>query len=241
MFRQVDRVFACLLLVGLAGCASPPEIPFDHVANPGVKVIGVLQPAMSPEPAILLASDVGQSFGLVGFVVDAAMQANREKKFSGLLAAQGVRPDANFLADVHAALAAHGYTVSDVAEARSSNDLLKTYPKGEEGVDAYLDIAVVNYGYVAAGIGDSTPYRPFVSARCRLVRASDGAVLMEDTILYNPVFNAGGFQPKAVTISPDPAYVFTDFDSLTADPTIAVKGMNGALSNAANSIGTLVQ
>jgi len=241
MFRHIRHASACLALAALTACATEREIPFDHAANSGIKTIGVLQPSMSPTPTILLASDIGQSLGLVGLLVDASMQANRDKQFGELMSAQGVKPDANFLADVHAALAAHGYSVTDVPEARPSADLLKTYPKGgTDGVDAYLDIAIVNYGYVAAGIGDSTPYRPFVGAHCRLVRASDGAVLMQDVVVYNPVVTAGP-QPRAVTISPDPAYTFKDFDTLTADPANAMKGMNVALGDAATSIGTLVQ
>ena len=238
MNQFANRIFACLLVAGLAACASPPEIPFDHVSNAGIKNIGVIQPAISPTPVILLASDVGQSFGLIGGLIDLSMQSNRDTKFAALLSAQGVKPDAVFLQDLHEALAAHGYNVVDVSEARSGNDLLKLYPKaGQSGIDAYLDLAVFNYGYVAAGIGDSTPYRPFLSARCRLVRASDSAVLMEDTIAYNPV----GPIDKAVTISPDPNFSFKDFDTLTADPGVAVKGLSTALAASANSIGTLVQ
>jgi hypothetical protein len=241
MFRHIPHAFACLALVALTACATEPEIPFDHAAYPGIKTIGVLQPAMSPSPTIWLASDVGQSFGLIGALVDASMQANRDKRFSELMNAQGVKPDAIFLADIHTTLTAHGYSVTDVPEARPSMDLLKTYPKGgADGVDAYLDIAIVNYGYVAAGIGDSTPYRPFVGAHCRLVRASDGAVLMQDMVVYNPVVTAGP-QQRAVTISPDPAYTFKDFDTLTGDPPNAMKGMNVGLGDTANSIGTLVQ
>ena len=75
------------------------------------------------------------------------------------------------------------------------------------------------------------------SARCRLVRAGDSAVLMEDTIAYNPV----GPVQKAVTLSPDPNFSFEDFDALTADPGVAVNGLNAALTASANSIGALVQ
>jgi hypothetical protein len=237
MFRTAQRLLACLFVIGLAACASPPEIPFDHASNPGIKNIGVLQPAMSAKPTMWLASDVGQSFGLIGALVDASLQESRDKKFMSLLLAQGVRPDTNFLDDVRTALTSHGYTVTSIPQVRTNMDLLKTYPTGQFNVDAYLDIAVVNYGYVAAGIGDSTPYRPFLGARCRLVRASDGAVLMEDTIIYNPI----GPTAKIVTIAPDPAYAFKDFDTLTGDPDNAVKGLNAALSASATSIGNLVQ
>jgi len=238
MIHVVQRAIACLFLAGLAACAGAPEIPFDRSSNAGIKNIAVIRPAMSPTPIILLASDIGQSFGLIGGLIDLSMQSNRDTKFAALLSAQGVKPDAVFLQDVHTTLSAHGYNVVDMPQARSGNDLLKVYPKGgQPGVDAYLDLAVFSYGYVAAGIGDSTPYRPFLTASCRLVRASDSAVLMEDTIAYNPV----GPVQKAVTLSPDPNFSFKDFDTLTADPGVAVQGLNTALTASANSIGTLVQ
>lgn len=237
MSKFSSRLFACLIVTGLAGCATVPEIPFDHASNPNIKTIGLLEPSMSPTGVVWLASDIGQSMGLIGALVDAGMQANRDSKFESLLAAQGVKPQDVFVQDVHAALAAHGYTVTDIHEPRPSSDLLKTYPKGGDGTDAYLDIVVYNYGYVASGIGNSTPYRPFFAARCRLVRASDGAVLMQDAVVYNPV----GPASKVVTISPDPAYQFTDFDALMADAPATVKGLNAAFAASANAVGTLVQ
>jgi len=238
MRRTVQRLLACLSLASLAACASPPEIPFDHASNPSIKSIGVLQPAMSPGATVWLASDVGQSFGLIGALVDAGMQANRDKKFAALLAEQGVRPDDVFLSDIGTALTTHGYSVTRIPQSRSTMDLLKTYPSpGVYAADAYLDLAVVNYGYVAAGIGDSTPYRPFVAMRCRLVRASDAAVLMEDTVVYNPV----GPAEKAVNIAPDPTFAFKDFDTLTGDPVNAARGLNAALASTATAVGTLVQ
>ncbi|HXC54016.1 MAG TPA: hypothetical protein VNU97_01855 [Rhizomicrobium sp.] len=236
MIKSAWRALACLMLAGLAACGTLPEIPFDHVANPGIKKIGLLQPQMDSTPNVILASDVGQSFGLIGALVDASMLANRNKSFAALLAAQGVKPDAVFLDDVKAALGAHGYAVSDTPTTRSGSGLLKDYPKGGD-VDAYLDVAVFNYGYIAAGIAKSNPYRPFVNVRCRLVRASDSAVLMEDSIIYNPI----GAPQKTVTLSPDPAYAFADFDTLTADPALAVKGLDAALTGTATAIGTLVQ
>jgi hypothetical protein len=241
MFRHIHRALACLMLAGLAACVSAPSIPFDHAANPGIKNIGLIQPYMSPSANVILASDIGQSFGLIGALVDAGMMANRNSKFAALLAQQGVNPPANFSGDLKAALSAHGYTVTDVPMTRDRADLLKTYPPaGANPVDAYLDVSVYNYGYIASGIGDASPYRPFVGLRCRLVRASDGAVLMEDGVAYNPVTFAGA-TTKAVTLSPDPAYVFVDFDTLTGKPEGAVKGLNAALVSSADAIGTLVQ
>ncbi len=242
MFKSAYRALAGLMLVGLAACASAPEIPFDHAANPNIKTIGIIQPYMDKRADVILASDIGQSFGLIGALVDASMKANRDSKFAGLLQAQGVDATAIFLADLKRAVTSHGYAAVDVSATRPKSDLLKTYPPaGTDAVDAYLDVVVFNYGYVASGIGDSSPYRPFVNLRCRLVRAGDGATLMEDTVIYNPVFLARMGSPKAVTIAPDPAFVFVDFDTLMSKPEGVVSGLNAGLANSADAIGTLVQ
>ncbi|MGH8288023.1 MAG: hypothetical protein ACREV7_03220 [Steroidobacteraceae bacterium] len=105
-------------------------------------------------------------------------------------------------------------------------------------MDAYLDIAFTGsgYGYVAAGMGKATPFRPFVYVQCRLVRASDGATLMEDTVFDNAI-NA----PKnVVTVSANPAYEFTNFDSLDADPEQAVAGIDDAFQETAATVGNLL-
>jgi len=168
--------------------------------------------------------------------------ATRNSEFEAILNARNDDPKADFVADLKASLEGHGYAVTDIAIPRPDAKLLKAYPGAADGAaDAYLDVAVVSYGYVAAGISDSSPYRPFVSAKCRLVRARDGAVLMEDTILYNPVALNGISPDKAVTISPDPAYAYPDFDSLLASPDNSVKGLDASLKSTADSVGTLVQ
>ncbi len=240
MFRVATRAFACLILAALAACTTV-EIPFDHAANPNIKTIGVIAPGMPARAQIVLASDVGQSFGLIGALVDAAMLETRNSKFDALLTGKKFDARSAFVADVKSALAAHGYAAIDVSLTRSSeSDLLKAYPKpGADNVDAYLDLALVGntYGFVAAGIADSTPYRPFAYMKCRLVRASDGATLMEDVIAYNPIGNPS----RIVTIAPDPAYSFADFDALIADPDRAVKGLEAALHSSSDAVGTLVQ
>jgi len=240
--RIVLRLLACLMLAGMSACASD-EIPFDHSANSGIKTIGILTPAMPDTPQIVLASDVGQSFGLVGALVDAGMKENRDTDFEKALKGTAFNSATRYLAALHAAIAARGYAAVDIPAFRPKAGFLKDYPPAAQyaqfKVDAYLDVALVGYeyGYIAAGIGSSTPYRPFAYARCRLVRASDGAVLMDDTVVYNPI----GTPAKMVTIAPDPAYAFTDFDTLVGDPDKAAKGLDVSLTASADAIGALVQ
>jgi hypothetical protein len=241
MNRNFVRFLAVLPLAALAACASNIEIPFDHSANTNIKTIGILTPHMDSRPQMVLASDIGQSFGLIGALVDVSMAEARNNKFEAILTASGDHPTADLLTDLKGTLEAHGYKTLDVAADRPDVALLKSYPKpGDNAVDAYLDVSIVSYGYVAAGIANSNPYRPFVSAKVRLVRASDSAVLMEDTVLYNPVSRNGITPEKAVTISPDTSFAYPDFDTLTASPN-AVKGIDTSLKSTADAIGTLVQ
>lgn len=226
--------FVCLL----SGCAGQPEVPFDHSANTGLKTIAVLTPSYPSGPGVVLASSVGQSFGLIGALVDSGMQANRESKFSGLLAARSFSVQDSFMQDIGQALQAQGYTVVMQPVTREKADFLEQYPPAATAkADVYLDMVVTGYGYIAAGIAASTPYRPAFSVRCKLIRAKDSAVLMEDTIAYNPV----GPAKNTVTIAPDAEYLFKDFDTLMADPGKAVKGLQVAMQKSSESIGSLLR
>jgi len=123
-------------------------------------------------------------------------------------------------------LQSEGYTVTIVPVKRDSFDFLAHYPTDAESkVDAYLDLVTTAYGYAAAGVRASTPYRPAFVVRAKLVRASDASVLMQDLVIYNPI-NA---TKKAITIAPDASYQFKDFDALVADPENAAKGLRVAI------------
>lgn len=236
--RAAAIIAACLML---AGCATQPVIPFDKSMAGDIKTVGIVTPAMPEKPSVWLASTIGQSFGLIGALVDAGMEASREKDFWTEIDGAHNPPKATFLTAMTEALQAQGYTVKTIDVKDRKSDFLKSYPPAQDTqVDAYLDVRVFNYGYVAAGIGDSTPYRPFAYVDCKMIRASDNAVLMQDDVFYNPI-TQGPVRPSGngVTISPNPDYVFVDFDALKADPPNATKGMNDALQQAAAAVANL--
>jgi hypothetical protein len=233
---RVAAVMAVALT--LAACAGT-EIPYDRSAA-SIKTIGVLTPDIPQKPTVRLASDVGQSFGLVGGLVDAAMESNRNDKLWAVLLTRNFAVSSTLSDDLVASVKTHGYDAKYVPVTRGKSGFLKTYPPATEtGVDAYLDVSAVGigYGYVAAGIGSSQPYRPFVWLDCKLVRASDAAVLMQDRVMYNPI----GQGSKEVTVSPDPSYQFTDFDGLLASREQAVKGIEVSLKQTADQVGSLVR
>ncbi len=224
--------FAAVLAVG--GCAAP-EIPFDRTSSPDIKTIGVITPAFPSGPTVALASSVGQSFGLIGALIDAGMQGNRETQFGQVIVGHNFAALDTFVATLGGELQKQGYSVTTVSLKHDKPDFLGHYPPPDESsgtrVDAYLDIVVIGYGYVAAGIGSSTPYRPEMALRVRLVRAKDASVLMQDMVIYNPI----GSPSKIVTIAPDPKYEFTDFDALMGSPDRAVEGVRTAIEESART------
>jgi hypothetical protein len=229
---------AAVLVSGLVlrAWAAQPEIPYDRSQAGNIKTIGVLTLPMPSEPTIWLASDSHQMFGLVGALVE---QNHRDAAFWNAMRSIGGEeafPAPALLAALSSALGAAGFAVKQVPVARPDGKFLRTYPKADGGVDAFLDIAFEGYGYGYVAAGRGTPFRPYVYLRCRLVRASDGATLMQDAVLYNPI-NAPN---DAVVLSPNPSYEFTNFESLDGDPRKAVAGMDDAVENAASTIGGLL-
>lgn len=232
----------CVLFL-VAGCATTkPAVPFDRSTASSIKVIGLLTPDLPSEPSAVLASSVGQSFGLIGALVDAGMKDGRDGSLRDILAAQQFAAEKAFTDDLTASLKARGYEVKLIPVSRSDKgQLLKAYPtQNENQVDAYLDVVSVNYGYVAAGVAGDTPYRPFLYTDCKLVKANDGSVLMEDSVNYNPMMAAGA-DSAHVTISPDPAYAFEKFSELEADPAKATKGVSIAFTQTTDAIGQLLR
>lgn len=238
-FARLGAAFAALLL--LAGCNTTPAIPFDSGSSGQIKTIGILTPDMPSGPSAILASSVGQSFGLIGALVDAGMQSARESDLKNILRQGEFHAHDKLMTGVVAALEAQGYEVKKVAATRTERgEFLKSYPASNtENVDAYLDIVMRGYGYIAAGISSGTPYRPIAETRVRLVSAKDSRVLMEDVIHYNRLNLA--HETNNVTISPDPTYSFNDFATLERNPAKAVEGLEVAFVKSTEAIGSLLR
>jgi hypothetical protein len=235
-------IIGALVAAGLflSACAGLQEVPYDRMSSGQIKTIGIITPSAPKEASIILASSVGQSFGLVGALVDAGLQANRETHFKAVVAKEQFSAQDAFLGRLKEQLSSRGYIVSDISAARPSSKFLDKYPDNAN-VDAYLDIVVSSYGYVSAGIGSSTPYRPQLMLQVRLVQAKTSQVLMQDTIFYNPVGPYAAGSNKMVTITPAPAYNFVDFDRLEADPHLAVEGLRDATYQSADMVSTLLR
>jgi hypothetical protein len=237
MLRTLLRMALCLAVLFVSACASHTEIPFDR-ASADIKRIGIVQPAFPTNSTVILATTVGQHFGLIGALVDVGMAANREEHVDTLLMEQKLVPKAEFSNALKAALQSRGYEPVDVAPFRKGAEFVAPGAYvGQPPVDAYLDIVASNYGFLAAGIADEAPYRPIIYLKCRLVSAKDPArVLMFDTILVNPLNT-----PKdAVAVSAPEGYAFVDFDTLMSNPARAAESLAKAIDQSAETVGTVL-
>lgn len=238
MYRY-SRWAALFAALFLASCAGQQELPFDNT-GPQIKTVGIIDPTLDEKPTIHLASSVGQSFGLVGALIDTGLETNRDDKAFAWMQAHSFAANAAFLKYLESDLQAHGYVAEVIPAARSGSDYLQTYPdRATTSADAYLDIVPLGmeWGYIAAGIGNSNPYRPYMAVKCRLVRAGTGEVLMQDIVIYNPI----GETKNTIALSPDPVYAFPDFDSMEADPAKTVAGMGQSVHQTADTIAGLIR
>ncbi|MCR6629974.1 MAG: hypothetical protein NVV74_07940 [Magnetospirillum sp.] len=231
-----------LFLVGaaamlLSACAATKPIPLDRAQAEHIKTIGIVTPDIPQKATSFVAATPGQSFGLLGALIDAGIQASRESALEASLKTLQFSADKVFSEKLAEAVKAQGYSVVMVPASRSEKgEFLAKYPTGGN-VDAYLDVVATDYGYLAAGTQAAAPFRPYMYLKCRLVRADNAAVLMKDQVAYNPLNS-----PKdIVSISPDPAFAFATSDMMDSQPENVAEGLRVAFRQSATTVGTLLR
>jgi hypothetical protein len=222
-------------ILSLGACASPYiATPYDRTTA-NVSSIAVVDDALEPKAMAYEVASTGANFGLIGALVDAGIQESRKEAVNKAL--DGVQFDAENLMEARlaAAVRGQGYSVTQATGPRAKRDFLVTYPTAQGGADAYLDMVVMNYGYMSSGAGQ--PFRPTVYAKIRLMRVSDNALLMENTILYNPIAPTEGM----ITLSPNPEYAFHHREGLLEDPARLAAGLEDALNQVADTAAQLLR
>lgn len=233
MLRKITGLVALLCL---GACATPyVATPYDR-ASASVRSVGVLDDSMADKAIAYEVASVGSNFGLIGALVDAGIQAERQDAVNDALRTVSFDAEAKLEARLTEALRAQGYNLVAMPGAvRPKRDFLPAYPGAADGAEAYLDVAVMNYGYMSSGAGQ--PFRPMVAAKVRLVRASDSSTLMENQIVYNPLNTVAGI----ITLPPNPQFAFNNRSDLLADPTRLAAGIEDALNQVATTAAQLLR
>ncbi len=255
----IKRGAVLVLALAIAACVQQPKsIPFAQPAGSEIQTIGLLEPEMPDQASAILATSPGKNAanaaagaGLIGLAVglviagvDAGIEANRADSLQELLDAQSFDAPTTFKSALQASLEEKGYQVVSIPRSgerqTGAEKFQRTYEApANSDIDAYLDVIVEGYGYAAANVGSSAPFRPVVLVETRLVSAGSKSVLMRDEVAYNPI-GSGGLQNR-VTIPPASQYSFVDFDTLEAAPEQATQGLDEALTKTATTIGTLLR
>jgi len=243
----LPAALAAVLLITSA-CQTIRSIPYER--NEQIVTIAVPTVRMEQRPTVTLASRSSENIGvisplggLVGALIESAIQSEREASLAAILAERAFDSREALTEALESALAARGYEVVRVDEvARPDAKFLADYPPTEPPADAYLDVVVTAHGYLAAGVYDSTPFRPHVYTQVRLV-SPEGRVLMEDHVVYNHVDKRASSNGvvQQVTISPAPGYQYVSFSDVEASPDEATEGLARAIGETAETIGVLLQ
>lgn len=234
MIRIVAALVSALCL---SGCASTyVGKPYER-ASAGVTSIGLVGDALPEKANVPEIASIGSNFGLVGALVNAGIQASREKEVNDALSGAGFNAETALQARITSRLADQGYRVAPLdTAARAKRDFLPAYAAPAQPVDAYLDVAVQSFGYLSAGA--FKPFRPFAVAKVRLVSARDKSrTLMENTIAYNPIYPQKGI----ITLTPNPNYEFNNRAALLADPKRLSAGLEDALGQVADTVAQLLR
>jgi hypothetical protein len=240
MFRSIRLISAAALAaLTLAGCATAPKQAAFNRDAAHVKTIAVL-PMRKSELDLMILNNPGYSFGLIGTAIAEANRIPKRNTLREHAQQAGLDHVALLKEELSKALAQRGYDVRwtepvmEDGKAKTSRDgwgVRKKYDAIADA-DAQLDVNFGFVGYAAAGSSDGAPYRPTAVVTARLVSADGKRELFSDFVVYNNVFG----RKNAITINPNGAYVYPDFDDLDHAGPKAIDGLRDAVGAAANEL-----
>lgn len=233
---MLQKMIGLVLAVSLGACASAyVGTPYERASN-NIHRIAIADDSVPPKLTAWEVASAGSNFGLIGALVDAGIQSDREHDMTEALATVNFDAEATLEQRLIATLGEEGYEAAVAPGSdREHRVFLTTYSGAPEGTEAYLDIVVTNYGYIAAGVGQ--PWRPTAEALVRLVRASDNTTLMENQISYNAMYVRQG----VITITANPEFAFHNREAMTENPAMLAAGLADAFNQIADTAARLLQ
>ena len=226
-----SAALALLVATLLSGCATAPQQAFDREQATSIKTVVIAQRPNQPDYTVDIIGHPGQSFGLVGGLIEMADAMAKMKQLTPVIDPAETRLQDRFSAALAQRLTAAGYAVQ-VIELRSipSQDAdLLTQVKALAKADAVVAVGMLG-SYVAAGL--STPYSPNVRVLVRMLDMTSGATLYRESLNYGPAPQLQG----PVLLSVDPKYRFANFEAVLANPGLARGGLLAGLDPLAQQI-----
>lgn len=235
---MLKKILAALAAMSVAACASPyVATPYERAAN-NIRSISVMDDAADDNAIAYEVASIGRNFGLLGAIVDAGIQAERQAAVNRTLDGVSFDGETIFERRLASRLMSEGYQVTVRENSpRAKRAFVVSYPTADGSTDAYLDVVVGHHGYLSAGAFQ--PFRPSATAQVRLVSASDPTkILMDNRIVYNGMTAADA---GVITLTPNPAYEFKNREEVLADPAKMAAGIEDALNQIADTAAQLLR
>lgn len=163
------------------GCGGPSAVMVKPDALKNIRTVAILE-IKKPLQRIM---DMGSStpWGAISAQND---MKEIQPRFDAILKKEKFAFNLALTQELHKALRHAGYkTYAIKVERADAAKLLEDYSKFKSRkVDALLDVAVVSSGYVVENVITSNFWRPEARVFVRLVNASDGTILYQDTMMY---------------------------------------------------------
>jgi hypothetical protein len=228
------RILLYGLLLVLSACAT--RVPYDRQAGPEIKRIGMVTPAVPDSFCARRISTPGAGLGLLGGIVEAAIELQRQKVLNDAMARHGYALRARWTEILAESLTSQGFEVIMVGVQRTGTNrtLLREFPPAD--VDAYLDSLLTCVGYQAFAL--NAPYLPWAMVQVRLA-APGNKVLMEDLFEYTL---AAQSTIGDVTVVPvRSAHILDRITTATEQPQVAASGMDDAMTALAARIAAAIR
>ncbi len=211
-------VSSALLTLSFCGCAGIQRQAFNRDANQDIKRIGVIEQIEREKYCAENMGHAGSSFGLIGGAIAIADMASKRNTFTELMKARNFEAVSEFQEMLLTQLEAAGYSVKMIKAQRTKHALLEKYEGLDDDVDVYLDF-VLDAGYVCAS--SVSDYIPHINVVTRLVKRGTNEILYQEVIYYGYKLRV----KEAACLPADQQYYFKNFETITANPDLALEGL----------------
>lgn len=229
-------VAAFALVLMLSSCASPPKreiVVRDTEAISSVKTIAILTPGVTSRAAAhaMLSSGSALFGGPLVIMAAADTMKKRDEEFLRALNARQYDVRASLVKALVGKLKDQGLNVVFVEATHPNPGLLESYAQfSDVAADAYLDLYITEYGYIAEG--NLSPYQPLLGIDFKLVRSADGRALLKETYLYTALTK----DPSPLHKTPDTKYNMGSFEDVMSHLDFAVEGIERGVELGAATI-----